>query len=300
MVMFEMAGMLTQAPMSLLCHSIDRPLQPPAAHCPSLLQLTAVNGENEQLWNAMLHIHASLRAAHAAHLRQQVAMHAAAVAAVLPPPQAVVEEVAAPSPATLFGGLFSPGALGVGLSLTAVASLAGRLGRPSLLPLSSLAYMCPIVTAGGLAVTSLSSVAFPLLLPQMASMPTSWRPPAACSSRLPRPRAPLLRPTSHASCLRKRRLALCRPARWRTFLQTCSRPSGCRLLESRTCAGAARLQPLVGHMLGAALAPAVPCSIPVVYLQTRAAAGIAAHPFALDRVRHCTDACILSRRRSSC
>ena len=298
MVLFKMAGVHAQGS-QCACDAmqIDRPLQPAAAHCSSLLQLTAVNGENEQLWNAMLHIHASLRAAHAAHLRQQVAMHAAAVAAVLPPPQAVVEEVAAPSPATLFGGLFSPGALGVGLSLTAVASLARRL---VLLPLPSLAYMSPVVTAGGLAVTSLSPVAFPLLLPQMASMPTSWRPPAACSSRLPRPRVPLLRPTSHASCLRKRRLALCRPARWRTFRQTCSRPSGCRPLESRTCAGAARLQPHVGHMLGAALAPAVPCSIPVVYLQTQAAAGIAAHPFALDRVRHCTDACILSRRRSSC
>ena len=69
------------------------------------LQHDAATMENEQLWNALLHIHASLRAAHAAHLRQQVAMHAAAVAAAVLPPASVQ----APSPNLLFGGLFSPG-----------------------------------------------------------------------------------------------------------------------------------------------------------------------------------------------
>ncbi|KAL4458313.1 hypothetical protein ABPG75_013178 [Micractinium tetrahymenae] len=67
-------------------------------------QHEAATLENEQLWNALLHIHASLRAAHAAALKQQVAMHAAAVAAVLPPPQ---PHAADPSPAMF--GLFSPG-----------------------------------------------------------------------------------------------------------------------------------------------------------------------------------------------
>lgn len=62
--------------------------------------------ENEQLWNALLHIHASLRAAHAATLKQQVAMHAAAVAAALPP---LPPREAGPSPNALFGGMFSPG-----------------------------------------------------------------------------------------------------------------------------------------------------------------------------------------------
>ncbi|PRW59962.1 white-brown complex 30 [Chlorella sorokiniana] len=98
--------------------------------------LTAVNGENEQLWNAMMHIHASLRAAHAAHLRQQVAIHAAAVAAALPPPQPVVEEVVAPSPATLFGGLFSPdadelaAACGMFISPAKTAGAAAAANKP--------------------------------------------------------------------------------------------------------------------------------------------------------------------------
>lgn len=73
------------------------------------LQHTDVMLENEQLWNALTHIHVSLRAAHAAHLRQQVAMHTAALAAALPL-QAM--DAAAPSPNTLFGGLFSPGECG--------------------------------------------------------------------------------------------------------------------------------------------------------------------------------------------
>ena len=132
---------------------------------PALPQLTAVNGENEQLWNAMMHIHASLRAAHAAHLRQQVAMHAAAVAAALPPPQPVVEQVAAPSPATLFGGLFTPGALGGGWSASCCAV---GVGLPALL-----CFAC-----------SSSLPASSLLLP-LSQMPTCWRPPAACSSRPP-------------------------------------------------------------------------------------------------------------------
>jgi hypothetical protein len=85
-------------------HSVSHP-PPPACLPISHLQHYAATMENEQLWNALLHIHASLRAAHAAHLRQQVAMHAAAVAAAVLPPASVQ----VPSPNLLFGGLFSPG-----------------------------------------------------------------------------------------------------------------------------------------------------------------------------------------------
>ena len=92
----------------------------------------------------MMHIHASLRAAHAAHLRQQVAIHAAAVAAALPPPQAVVEEVAAPSPATLFGGLFSPGAPMGGWELCAACSSESRFGV-MMPPLTSCKQTCAVV-----------------------------------------------------------------------------------------------------------------------------------------------------------
>jgi hypothetical protein len=74
-----------------------------------LLQHAAATSENEQLWNALLHIHASLRAAHAAQLRQQVAMHTAAVAAALPLPEPA-QAASMPAPTSLFGGLFSPDA----------------------------------------------------------------------------------------------------------------------------------------------------------------------------------------------
>ena len=80
----------------LTCCCCSSPPHPPPAS-----QYLSANAENEQLWHALAHVHASL---HVAVGAQQVA-RAAAVAVPRPPGGAVVQEE---SPDVLLGQLFSP------------------------------------------------------------------------------------------------------------------------------------------------------------------------------------------------
>lgn len=238
----------------------------------------------------MMHIHASLRAAHAAHLRQQVAIHAAAVAAALPPPQAVVEEVAAPSPATLFGGLFSPGAPTGGWELCAACSSEWRFGV-MMPPLTSCKQTCAVVRR----------LAHPISLPHLCLLP-----PCPCCPRCRRA----------GGCLRH--VHLTGQDRWRRRCRQQAAQAVCGgggpppagRQAGRPASGpvpgplgAGCLRPAPQHSAACLPPPAAttwrvwgtcrephwarPCPVarPVVYSSPWVAAGIAAHPLAPDRVR---------------